>query len=215
MLAGRFDRRHTDTTTWEEAHTFVRPLEDAGSWSGQLRPEIILPTSDAPAPAHGRPVAIAPVSAPAPTSPDRIAIAKAIEGFLTTKAVTVAFSTLRKHKTFPKQLQAFADDQGYVMLDQFRALDIDTFYAGSSLGRRSKAKWLEWLRSFFQYGVNREWLTKSPVSRDLKPPKGSTRCANKVPFTDEQLLAIIKACDQVDTRRWGTGSERTRGPVAT
>lgn len=27
--------------------------------------------------------------------------------------------------------------------------------------------------------------------------------ANKVPFTDEQLADIIKACDRVDTRNWG------------
>ncbi len=144
-LAGAFDRRSTDATTWEKAHTFVRPLEDAGSWNGQPRPEIIRPTSDAPALSHSQTVVMAPVSAPAPTNPDRIAIAKAIEGFLATKAVTVAFSTLRKHRTFTKQLQAFADNRGYVMLDQFRPLDIDTFYAGSN--RRATARHYQSLRS--------------------------------------------------------------------
>jgi integrase len=51
--------------------------------------------------------------------------------------------------------------------------------------------------------VNREWLTKSPVSPDLKPPRGSTRPVNKMPFTDDQLVEIIKACDQLEGRRWG------------
>lgn len=33
---------------------------------------------------------------------------------------------------------------------------------------------------------------------DLKPPKGASRAANKMPFTDEQLEDIIQACDQVE-----------------
>jgi hypothetical protein len=98
-----------------------------------------------------------------------------------------------------------------VCLDQFRPEDLDVFYARLPLGPRSKAKFLEWLRGFFQYAVNRDWLSKSPVSRDLKPPKGAARAANKMPFTDEQLEDIIQACDQVEFReqwgnRWGTGN---------
>jgi hypothetical protein len=45
--------------------------------------------------------------------------------------------------------------------------------------------------------------SKSPVSPDLRPPIGSSRAANKVPFTDEQLADIIKACDHLDDQKWG------------
>jgi hypothetical protein len=45
------------------------------------------------------------------------------------------------------------------------------------------------------------------VSPDLKPPIGANRVANKLPFTDEQLADIIKACDEVNADnkngRWG------------
>jgi len=71
---------------------------------------------------------------------------------------------------------------------------MDVFYSGSTLGIRAKGKMLEKLRTFFRFAANREWISKSPVSPDLKPPIGSSRAANKVPFTDEQLADIIKAC---------------------
>lgn len=140
----------------------------------------------------------------------RITIDHAIASFLVTKEAAVAYATFRKHRTFTRHLQTYGGQKGYVCLDQFRPEDLDVFYARITLGPRSKAKFLEWLRGFFQYAVNREWLAKSPVSRDLKPPKGAARAANKMPFTDEQLEDIIKACDQVECRehwgnRWGTG----------
>jgi integrase len=115
----------------------------------------------------------------------------------------VAESTYWKYRTFGKQLRAFADFRGYVLLDQFRPEDMDAFYTESTLGPRSKSKMLDRLRSFFKFCVNRDWLPKSPVSSDLKPPAGSSRAVNKAPFTDAQLADIIEACDQLETRNWG------------
>ena len=66
---------------------------------------------------------------------------------------------------------------------------------------------LDTLRTFFSFCVNRELVATSPVSPDLKPPIGANRVANKLPFTDEQLADIIKACDQLNgykkDGRWG------------
>lgn len=209
-LAGQFGRRTTDTTTWDAAHRVVAALEAARSWDG-LEP--VAPASVCVAEAVGPPPAhatLAPPGEPPPVAKaPRLTIARAIEAFLVTKQASVAASTFRKHKTFTQKLRTFADGEGYVMLDQVRPEDVDVFYARSRLGPRAKGKMLEWLRSFFQYAVNRDWLAKSPVSRDLKPPKGAARVANKVPFSDEQLADVIKACDHVDTRNWrnrfGTG----------
>jgi site-specific recombinase XerD len=160
----------------------VSALEAAGSWDGKIA---------------------APVPEAAPTAPPRITIEEACDVFLATREVAVAYPTLRKYMTFTKQLQAFADARGYVMLDQFRPSDIDVFYTKSTLGPRSKAKMIERLRHFFRFAVNRDWLPKSPVSPDLKAPAGAHRLVNKAPFTDEQLEDIIKACDHLEDRRWG------------
>jgi integrase len=182
-LGGKFSRRSTGKTTWDEARSYVSTLEAAGSWDGKVAP----PLPD-PAPAAG---------------PPRITIEEACNVFLATREAAVAYPTHRKYRTFTKQLQAFADSRGYVMLDQFRAGDIDVFYTKSKLGPRSKAKMIERLRHFFRFAVNREWLPKSPVSPDLKAPAGAHRLVNKAPFTDEQLEDIIKACDHLEDQRWG------------
>jgi integrase len=105
----------------------------------------------------------------------------------------------------PKKLQSFADERGYVMLDQFISTDMDVFYASWNLGVRTKGKALGTLRGFFRFCMNREWLTKSPVTSDLKPPLGASRVANKVPFTDEELERIIQACDRLNRVTWRNG----------
>ena len=117
----------------------------------------------------------------------------------------IAAATLRKYRTFTKQLLAFAESRGYVMLDQLTSGDVDLFYGSLKLGGRAKAKRLGTLRAFFRFCVNREWLPKSPVSRDLRPPIGSSRVANKIPFTDSEVERIIKACDALGEIRWSSG----------
>jgi integrase len=171
-LAGKFNRRSTGKLTWDDARAYASTLEAARTWDSEGPP------------------AVPPVE---PLT--RVTIADAIRGFLATRQAVVAHPTYRKYVTFTNQLQAFASSLGYVMLDQFRPGDIDGFYATSTLGPRSKAKMLDRLRAFFRFGVHREWLPKSPVSPDLKPPAGSTKAANKEPFTDDQFADIIKACD--------------------
>jgi len=181
-LGGSFSRKATGTADWAEAHRIAELFETAESWTGIPKPEPVIPK---------------------PAPPLRVTIEDAFSAFLANREATVAYPTYRKYKTFTKQLEAFADSRGYIMLDQFRPGDIDVFYTSSRLGPRSKSKRLDTLRSFFRFAVHREWIPKSPVSPDLKPPAGGNRPLNKVPFTDEQLADIIKACDQLEERRWG------------
>jgi hypothetical protein len=202
MVAGEFTRQNTHKTDWDDARAFVAALDTPrSSEDGAVRPS---PPQGVP------PTEVAAVLPQAAVVLVRITIEYAIAAFLVTKEAAVAFSTFRKHRTFTKHLQTYGERKGYVFLDQFRAEHLDVFYARIALGPRSKAKFLEWLRGFFQYAVNRDWLSKSPVSPDLKPPKGASRAANKMPFTDDQLEDIIQACDQVECRehwgnRWGRG----------
>jgi hypothetical protein len=58
--------------------------------------------------------------------------------------------------------------------------------------------------------VNREWLSKNPVSADMKPPMGANRVANKAPYTDEELQHIIDACDELGTVKWSNGLEQSQ-----
>lgn len=180
--AGRFRRQSTKTWEWDEAKAV------AAVWEDQSAPTPIPPSTPAPE--------------TAPTKP-RIAVSEAIEVFLSNReGANIAPPTFRKYRTFTKQLSAFAQSRGYVMLDQFTSSDVDLFYAGWKISARTKGKKLGTLRAFFRFCANRKWLAENPVSSDLKPPIGANRVANKVPFTDEELHRIIDACDKIGTIEW-------------
>ncbi len=98
------------------------------------------------------------------------------------------------------------------MLDQFTPADIDLFWANWKLGPRAKGKRLTTLRAFFRFCVNRKWIPESPVSSDIKAPVGSSRAANKAPFTDDELKRIIKACDDVKVE-WKNETGSASGPA--
>lgn len=189
-LGGRFRRRNTEQNTWTEAKEVAAEWQKAGSWDAKAKP--VEPPIETP-------VAADPL-------PPRISIADAIRAYLAVReGAGIAPATLRKHRTFTKKLQSFADERGYMMLDQFTSTDMDVFYASWNLGVRTKGKALGTLRGFFRFCMNREWLTKSPVTSDLKPPLGASRVANKVPFTDEELERIIQACDRLNRVTWRNG----------
>jgi integrase/recombinase XerC len=190
-LHGQFRRRNTERTVWSDAKGVAEEWERARSWDGSVKQEH-LPT---PLP-----------SLPLSPEPTRISIADATVGYLAIcEGAKIAPATLRKYRTFIKQLREFADARGYVMLDQFRSADIDVFYATLGLGARAKGKRLSTMRSFFRFCMNREWLSKNPVTNDLKPPLGANRATNKIPFTDDELERIVRACDQLAPTSWSNG----------
>ncbi len=188
-LARKFRRQSTGQWEWEPAKAIAAQWEKANSWDGS--PNVV---SDA---------------APATESTlGRIGIEDGIKVFLSHReGAAIAAATLRKYKTFTKQLKAFAERQGYVMLDQLTPTDLDAFYAGWKLGVRAKGKQLGTLRAFFRFCVNRKWLKENPVNADIKPPIGANRVANKAPYTDEELQRIIAACDKIGEVTWTTGRE--------
>ena len=179
-LDGKFSRKCTGTSDWAEAHRIADAYEKAGSWTGRPKPPAINPE---PALSIAKP---------------RITIDEACKVFLTNReSAELATATLRKYRTFAKQIGAYGDSRGYVMIDQFTPGDVDLFWANWKLGPRAKGKRLTTLRAFFRFCVNRKWIPESPVSSDIKAPVGSSKAANKAPFTDGEIDRIVAACDCV------------------
>ena len=188
-LAGKFNRRQTGKANWDEAKAVAAVLEQAQSWGD-------------------KPVIAAATEPPEKPQQNRITIEDAIKVFLTNReGAKIADATLRKYKTFAKQLTEFADKRGYIMLDQFTSSDMDVFYSALKLGVRAKAKRLSTLRAFFRFCVNRKWINENPVSSDIRPPIGANRVTNKFPFTDEELQRIIDACDRAGAVSWTNGRD--------
>jgi integrase len=185
-LAGKFSRKQTGKSNWDEAKAVVAAWQDAESWEGK------------------------PLPAPPPRTEgeaERVTIADALAVFMSVReGDRIAPATLRKYRTFTRQFGKYAESRGYAMLDQLGSGDVDRFYGSLRLGARAKGKYLGTVRSFFRFCVNRKWLKENPVSPDLKPPQGANRVANKVPFTDEELKNIIAACDRLGAITWVSGS---------
>ena len=175
-IGGKFGRKATPTCDWDEARAFASAQAISGTWEGALT--------------------VPPPPAPEAASAPRISISDACKIFLTNReGAELAPATLRKYRTFTKQLTGYADNRGYVMIDQFTMADADLFAASWKMGARAKGKWLGFLRAFSRFALNRKWITESFVSPDLKPPIGSSKSADKMPFTDEEIERIMAACD--------------------
>jgi len=110
-------------------------------------------------------------------------------------------STRRKYRTMLKQLRAYADGMGFRYLNQFTVDELTRFRASWKDGLRSGAKKLERVRAVFRFAHEREWIPKNPAAK-LKPPVGSSKPANKHPFTDEEIKKLFEACANYQTRRW-------------
>lgn len=184
-LNGKFKRANTEQVHWPEAKAVIAAWEATGSWTA-------LPSSVA---------ALSPE--PETVNDTRITVEEALQGFLLVREASgITAATLSKHRSFARQIRALAESRGYRLLEQFTPSDIDSFYATRKLGVRTKGHALGMLRSFFRFCVNREWIAKSPVTSDLRPPIGANRPTNKVPFTDEELHRIVDACDRLPPVAW-------------
>ena len=178
-LHGKFRRTSTAAWDWDEAKATAATWELAGSWDSKP----IVPPPPAP-------IEVA-------TGPKRITIIEGTDAYVSTCISRgISLPTLKKYKTFTKQLKAYCESRGYIMLDQLTVADMDLFYGSWKDGKRSKAKKLERLKAFIKFCLKRKWLNED-ISDDLKAPLGSSLPANKTPFTDEELNRIYAACDEI------------------
>ncbi len=129
-LGGKFRRRTTDKATWDDARAYVTALEAAGCWET---------TAAAPAPIQ----ALAPEPPRTPDGkpiPSRMAIVQACKLFRDSReSAGLEPATLGKYRTFTKQITAYAESRGYVMIDQFTNVDIDLFWGNLVHARRASA----------------------------------------------------------------------------
>jgi hypothetical protein len=142
-LDDKFSRKATRVSEWFEARAIADAYEEADSWTGTPK---VQPVVAEPAPAKAR-----------------VEIADACQVFfINRESAGLAPATLRKYRTFTKQLTAYADSRGYVMLDQITPADIDLFWANWKLGPRAKGKRLTTLRAFFRSDGNGNRASSPP-----------------------------------------------------
>jgi integrase len=174
-LGGKFKRQRTGHFKWDEARAVAAQWEAAGAWHGS----------------------VPPAEPPVPEIPRGVTIADATEAYLAKcKNRGIQPATFNKYRTFVKQLSAYNEARGYVLITQLTVADMDRFYASWKDEKRAKAKKLERLKSFVRFCLKREWLSKD-IAEDLDAPEGSSIPAHKTPFTDDELERIFTACDKL------------------
>jgi len=184
-----FIRKSTEKTTWEAAKLVADSWETPGK------------TGPAAIPA---PVAPEPVTSVAKKD-EPVTIARAATEFLADMgARQMDEATRRKYRTMLKQLRSYADEFGFRFLSQFNVEELTKFRATWNDGIRSSAKKLERIRMFFRFAQEREWIPQNPAAK-LKPPIGSSKPANKHPFSDEELKRLFEACGRFRAYRWRNG----------
>jgi integrase len=176
-------RKCTNEWEWDKAKAAV------ASWQGEPVP----PPTPTPTPEKESP-------------PPDITIKTAIEAYLANRGNReIAHSTMRKYRTFTKQLLAYAEDKGYVNMKQLGPLQMDEFYGSWKDGIRAKAKKLERLRGFLKFCLKRHFVTEN-AAEDLEAPVGASTPASKMPLLDNELTRIYEICDKLPTVKWKSGS---------
>lgn len=143
-----------------------------------------------------------------PDLPKTKTLADAIEAFLL-NCQDLAENTRRKYKNrLEKKLLPFCQDKGIEDLSEITIETLDAFRSGRKLALMTSARELDTLRQFFNFCVDRRWLTENPAAR-IKPPRNIKPNA-VVPFTKDELNKIVDAAGKIGK----TSYERLRARAA-
>ena len=140
-----------------------------------------------------------------------VTVLQAIEGFLAEQTSRgMADSTLKSFRKFlmgspnrancrnPEKfsptLMEFAIDEAIETLPAFVAEPdlVAKFRQRWRVSQKTSLKQTERLKSFFKFAVDMKWITENPA-RSLRPPVDNDE-PPVIPFTKEQVAAILKAC---------------------
>jgi site-specific recombinase XerD len=138
--------------------------------------------------------------------PAQTSIEDAVTAFTVQAERDLESSTLKQYELVLRQLKAFCADKGFISLKQLTLVKLERFVASWKVGPRTEGKRIERVKRFFNYCVEHKMLEKSEA-KGLKPPPADK--VKAVPFTEEQVKAIEKACAAYD------GPDRARLVILT
>jgi hypothetical protein len=167
-LGGKFKRRSTGQNDWEKARETVSKWKD---WGGEL-----------------------PASVPEKISVSKVTIDRAVKAFLAAHAESSAPATQRMYRYMMKRFEKLSELKGYVLLDQWGPIDVREFRASWEVAPNTATKNMTILKSFFEFAIANEWLERNPARR-VKERRGENRSKERIPFSDEELARMFRACE--------------------
>lgn len=124
---------------------------------------------------------------------EAITVKKAIEDFEKDAKTTIEDTTLRQYRILLSRLDKYCEQHGYVFLKQLDVVQVRGFrHSWTTYSPRTAGKHIERLKRFFRWCVENRWLDESPAYPLKSPKVGET---DVVPFSEEQVEKILKACE--------------------
>jgi integrase/recombinase XerD len=143
-----------------------------------------------------------------PAEPEPISIAAACEDFLLeSEARGLRDSTRYKYRLLFGQMQNFARDNGLRFFCEFDIAALRKFRASWPNRNFSAQKKLESVRAFFGFAQASGWIADNPAVKLERPV---TRLPQVLPFTREEMISILAACDAYGDGYGMTGQENAR-----
>jgi integrase len=172
-IAGKFNRKQTGATEWEQAKAVADEWLKAKSWDSETNPPV----------------------APEAAKSNRITIEHAVKAFLAELQETIAAGTHKKYRLLLTKLIEFSEKRGYVMIDQWETTDVREFRTSWAINPRTGARRMSMLKPFLEYCVSNEWIARNPA-RAVKNPKGRDmeKAEQRLPFSDDELKRMYEAC---------------------
>lgn len=197
-LKGKFRRRQTGKSDWEEARAIASQWEQAGSWDSEPK------TPPTPAPALTDAVT------------GRVTIQHAVESFTREYEAHAAANTQKKYRILLAKLTTFAESRGYVMIDQWTPSDVREMRFGWPVSPLTASKNMSTVKSFFEFCVSNEWISRNPARliKDRRTREVSDHPTDqKLPFSDEELRRMYQACETQYGKREIKWSREVHGRV--
>lgn len=169
-LAGKFKRQSTGLSDWEKARELVSAWK---VWDEK-----------------------APAPPPEATLASRVTIERAVSAFLAAHRESSAATTIRMYRYMMNRFTKFGDSKGYVLLDQWGPINVREFRASWNVASSTATKNMTILKSFFEFAIGNEWLDRNPA-RLVKELRSRTekQAKERIPFSDEELTRMFKACE--------------------
>jgi site-specific recombinase XerD len=116
--------------------------------------------------------------------------------------------TNRKYKRVLRYLSEYCAQRSLGSVDQINVETMDGYQLWRNKTGWTWIKEIEVLRQFFTFSIDREWTTKNPA-RALRRPR-LIEANNIVPYTQEAIVCILAACDQIGRRSYERLRARAR-----
>ena len=131
-----------------------------------------------------------PVAVPA----DVLSLSEACHDFMSdAQARELRESTLKKYRVLFKQMNSHAAEKGYPFLKQWDLKALRAFRESWLDKGISALKKLERLRAFFRFAHESGWIGENAALK-LKNPE--VKQPPTMPFTQEEMIRILAACDK-------------------